>query len=258
VRWTLTRNRARHDSACGDFDVSSWHQPGMDQSVSNLPAGTNLNGGAAVGSPSREYIYGGGALLAKIDSSGTKYYHQDHLSNRLVTDSSGNTLTQMGHFPFGESWYNATGDKLLFTTYERDAESGNDYAQARYYVNRLALFSALDPLSGSTMDPQTLNRYDYVRDDSIDFLDPTGQFRAAVCIIPAYANCGLGGGVGWSGSWEGELIDFAFTPTGTGWEGDPFLDNLGALGLLGDPGVGGGCTGPLMTGCLVNGACQRP
>jgi RHS repeat-associated protein len=230
----------------------------MDQSVSNLPAGTNLNGGAAVGSPSREYIYGGGALLAKIDSSGTKYYHQDHLSNRLVTDSSGNTLTQMGHFPFGESWYNATGDKLLFTTYERDAESGNDYAQARYYVNRLALFSALDPLSGSTMDPQTLNRYDYVRDDSIDFLDPTGQFRAAVCIIPAYANCGLGGGVGWSGSWEGELIDFAFTPTGTGWEGDPFLDNLGALGLLGDPGVGGGCTGPLMTGCLVNGACQRP
>ena len=133
--------------------------------------------GAAVGSPSREYVYGGSALLAKIDSSGTKYYHQDHLSNRLVTDSSGNTLTQMGHFPFRESWYNATGDKLFFTTYERDAESGNDYAQARYYVNRLALFSALDPLSGFTMDPQTLNRYDYVRNNPISSVDPTGQNR---------------------------------------------------------------------------------
>jgi hypothetical protein len=44
--------------------------------------------GVAVGSPSREYIYGGSALLAKIDSSGTKYYHQDHLSNRLVTSST--------------------------------------------------------------------------------------------------------------------------------------------------------------------------
>lgn len=44
--------------------------------------------GAGVASPSREYIYGGGVLLAKIDASGTKYYHQDQLSNRLVTDSS--------------------------------------------------------------------------------------------------------------------------------------------------------------------------
>src|SRR5271165_1612898 len=65
--------------------------------------------GAAVGSPSREYVYGGAALLAKIDSSGTKYYHQDHLSNRLVTDSSGNTYAQLGHYPFGYAWYNATG-----------------------------------------------------------------------------------------------------------------------------------------------------
>ena len=76
--------------------------------------------GAAPGSPSREYIYSGGALLAKIDSTGTRYYHRDHLSNRVVTDSSGNTLAELGHFPFSESWYNAAGDKLQFTTYESD------------------------------------------------------------------------------------------------------------------------------------------
>jgi RHS repeat-associated protein len=129
---------------------------------------------APVGSPSREYIYAGGALLAKIDSSGTKYYHQDHLSNRLVTDSSGNTFAQMGHFPFGESWYNTTGDKLLFTTYERDSDSGNDYARARYDINRLGRFSSPDPLSGSTSDPQSLNLYDYVADDPTDLEDPSG------------------------------------------------------------------------------------
>src|ERR1041384_8181358 len=61
--------------------------------------------GALPASPSREYIYSGAALIAKIDSLGTKYYHQDHLSNRLVTDSSGTTVSQMGHYPFGESWY---------------------------------------------------------------------------------------------------------------------------------------------------------
>jgi len=203
--------------------------------------------GAAPSAPSREYVYGGSALLAKIDSSGTKYYHQDQLSNRLVTSSTGAVLAQMGHFPFGESWYNATNDKLFFTTYERDAESGNDYAQARYYVNRLALFSALDSISGDNSDPQSLNLYPYVRNDPIDFLDPTGQFRAAVCVIPAYANCGLGGGGG-NDSWEGELIDFAFTPTF--WcENGPVLGNLGALDLL-DPGspIGSGVGGAANNG----------
>jgi RHS repeat-associated protein len=108
----------------------------------------------------------------------------------------------MGHFPFGESWYNATGDKLLFTTYERDAESGNDYAQARYYINRLALFSALDPLSGSTIDPQTLNRYDYVRNNPISSLDPTGQNRVKTYgdCDPDQQNCSGGAGFGWGAS----------------------------------------------------------
>src|SRR2546428_13768521 len=80
----------------------------------------------------------------------------------------------MGHFPFGESWYNATNDKLLFTSYEHDSESGNDYAMARSYVNRLGRFSSADPLSGSISDPQSLNRYDYVADDPTDLVDPQG------------------------------------------------------------------------------------
>jgi RHS repeat-associated protein len=131
--------------------------------------------GAAPSSPSREYIYSGTTLLAKIDSSGTKYYHRDLLSNRLVTDSSGNTAAQLGHYPYGESWYNASNDKLIFTSYERDSESGNDYAQARYYVNRLGRFSSVDPLSGNSADPQSLNRYSYARNLPAMATDPTGQ-----------------------------------------------------------------------------------
>ncbi len=53
--------------------------------------------GAAPTAPSREYVCGGGALLAKIDSSGTKYCHQDQHSNRLVTSSTGAVVEQMGH-----------------------------------------------------------------------------------------------------------------------------------------------------------------
>jgi RHS repeat-associated protein len=102
--------------------------------------------GALPASPSREYIYAGGRFVAKIESAGTNYYHQDHLSNRLVTDVSGNTVAQRGHYPFGESWYESgTTTKLKFTSYERDAESGNDYALARYYINRLGRFASPDP-----------------------------------------------------------------------------------------------------------------
>jgi RHS repeat-associated protein len=136
--------------------------------------------GAVVGSPSREYIYAGASLLAKIDSSGTKYFHQDHLSNRLITDASGNIVAQQGHFPFGEQWYPAPPasppTKWEFTTYEHDSESGNDYAQARYNVSRLARFSSPDPIAGNTSDPQSLNRYSYVRNMPMILSDPSGLF----------------------------------------------------------------------------------
>ena len=181
--------------------------------------------GAAPSAPSREYVYGGSALLAKIDSSGTKYYHQDHLSNRLVTSSTGATLAQMGHFPFGESWYNSSSDKLLFTSYERDAESGNDYAQARYYVNRLARFLSLDPLSGSASDPQSLNRFTYVKADPINGTDPSGRMKC-------FANCPgwgaiMGGGGGGDGDDTTYIVDGLVMPNSM----NSFFSQMLSVGL---------------------------
>ena len=89
--------------------------------------------GAAPSSPTREYIYSAGALLAKVESGSTTYYHPDRLSNRVTTDSSGNISGQQGHYPYGELCYpGSLTTKWAFTTYERDTESGNDYALARY------------------------------------------------------------------------------------------------------------------------------
>ncbi len=134
--------------------------------------------GAVPTSPSREYLYSGATLLAKIDSSGTSYYHQDHLSNRVTTDSNGNLLAQQGHFPFGEQWYpappTAPPSKWLFTSYERDAESGNDYATMRYGINRLGRLSSPDLVPGSFANPQSLGRFAYVLNDPINLIDPWG------------------------------------------------------------------------------------
>jgi RHS repeat-associated protein len=137
--------------------------------------------GAAPGSPSREYIYNpaGGSttgLLAMISGGATTYYHQDHLSVRLTTDANGNILSQEGHYPFGEAWYESgSGNNWFFTSYDRDSETGLDYALARYYNSRTGTFCSADPLAGSPGDPQSWNRYPYGRNDPIDKNDPSGK-----------------------------------------------------------------------------------
>ena len=136
--------------------------------------------GAAVTSPTREYLYGNSLLATVVGSTGGSggtiiYQHRDHLSPRLYTDLNGNDVGEQGTFPFGESWYNNnTTSSWVFTSYERDRESGNDYALARTYANGQGRFLAPDPLEGVVSDPQTLNRYAYVGNDPISRTDPRG------------------------------------------------------------------------------------
>jgi RHS repeat-associated protein len=46
-----------------------------------------------------------------------------------------------------------------YTGYERDVESGLDFAQARYYAHQQGRFISADSVGGSAHNPQTLNRY---------------------------------------------------------------------------------------------------
>jgi RHS repeat-associated protein len=135
--------------------------------------------GALPTAPTREYVYSGSGLLAKVEAGTTSYNLTDHLSTRMFTDANGASLGQQGHFPFGDPWYDTASNKWKFTTYERDSESQNDYAMARYYINRNGRFTSPDPLSGSVGNPQSLNRYAYGANDPINNSDPTGQFLVA-------------------------------------------------------------------------------
>ena len=126
-------------------------------------------------SPTNEYIYAGSLMIASIQSGTTDYWHNDHLSPRVRTDTSGSVADQRGTFPFGETWYSPGSSPYMFTSYYRDYEAaGNDYAQARTYVGGLGRFSSPDPVSGSTSDPQSLNRYSYVRNMPVMLTDPFG------------------------------------------------------------------------------------
>ncbi len=63
-----------------------------------------------------------------------------------------------------------------------DSESGLDNLGARYMGSSLGRFMSADPLAGHTGDPQTLNRYAYVRNNPLNLTDPTG--------LDFYLSCG--------------------------------------------------------------------
>jgi RHS repeat-associated protein len=89
----------------------------------------------------------------------------------------------------------AGGDtnRKKFTGYERDAETGLDFAQARYFSSTEGRFISADSLLGSLTNPQTFNRYSYVLNNPLNSTDPTGH-------LPVSAT---GSGPGSWGGFEG-------------------------------------------------------
>jgi RHS repeat-associated protein len=123
-----------------------------------------------------EYIYAGGRMVARDQGGVLRYFHQDRLSSRLITDGSGLVAGAMDHLPFGEDAATGAGesDKHRFTSYERDSESGTDYAINRQHQYSLGRFNQPDLLGGAIGNPQSLNRYSYTLNDPVNLVDPLG------------------------------------------------------------------------------------
>ncbi|HEV7645946.1 MAG TPA: RHS repeat-associated core domain-containing protein [Pyrinomonadaceae bacterium] len=116
-------------------------------------------------------------------------------SPRALSDGNGNVVSRRDFMPFGEELSAGVGDRTTtakygygndnvrkrFTGYEKDQETGLDFAEARYYNNNLGKFTAVDPLvaSGRSADPQTFNRYVYALNRPLSHTDPTGLQVAA-------------------------------------------------------------------------------
>jgi RHS repeat-associated protein len=142
------------------------------------------------------YVYNAsGQMIAEYVSgnpqaNGISYLTADHLgSTRIVTDASGVVKSRRDYLPFGEEIadgvsgrtavmkYGATdGLRQRFTSKERDTESGLDYFLARYYGSTQGRFTSPDPLltSGKPTTPQSWNRYSYVLNNPLKYIDPLG------------------------------------------------------------------------------------
>lgn len=123
------------------------------------------------------------------------YLTNDHLgSPRINTNENGTVIARHDYHPFGEEitgglrtvtlGYATDDNRKQFTGYERDDESGLDFAQARYFGSMHGRFTSPDvPFADQIEeDPQSWNLYSYVRNNPLIYTDPLGLWIQVECL----------------------------------------------------------------------------
>ena len=133
----------------------------------------------------KSYIYFGERLLSSLvrgaSTETVQYHHPDRLGTRLVTNATDTSVQEQVSLPFGTALdAESTGAVTRrFTSYERSAMTGLDYAVNRCYDSQQGRFTQVDPIgmrATSLNNPQSLNLFAYVNNDPVNRVDPDGLF----------------------------------------------------------------------------------
>lgn len=143
------------------------------------------------------YYYANGELVARKDQDGSKYYyHNDHLGGtHVVTNESYAIVERTRYYPFGRILREGNS-RNLFTGQEWDNSIGMYYLVARYYNPIMRRFSQPDTTIPDVFNPQDLNRYSYVRNNPIIYLDSTGHSLSYFGLLFNIGGPKLDGGLG--------------------------------------------------------------
>ena len=97
-----------------------------------------------------------------------------------MLDDQGDRIAESRHLPYGEerwSWVDGGGDfptDYRFTG-QRDAGVGLYHMGARFYDSYINRFVSPDSIIPDFANPQSLNRYSYVNNNPLRYIDPTGH-----------------------------------------------------------------------------------
>ena len=126
-------------------------------------------------------VYAGSELLATYDAAGLHFYLADPLGTRRVQlNSAGQVEGTDASLPYGDGFAQTASDDPTTQHYAQlsfDAETGLDHAEARQYAPWMGRWTAPDPYNDSydLANPQSLNRYAYVNNNPLGFVDPSGE-----------------------------------------------------------------------------------
>lgn len=184
-----------------------------------------------------------GALRVALYANSTTYFdHTDWIGSvRAWSNPSGNSVGTCANLPFGDS-QNCTGTSpnswhyTGFTGLPSDSESGLTHALFRQLSTTQGRWTTVDPGGLAAVDPgnpQTWNRYAYVGNNPLSYVDPLGL--TTTCDYNSYTI--LSGG--WvNGQWMPVyIVEVNLYCSDTGGSGG------GASGTSGSGGGGGGGAG---------------
>jgi RHS repeat-associated protein len=181
---------------------------------------------------------GGASAVYYTGSTVTFYAHSDWLgSTRLLSGPTRTTVPTMAYAPFGEGYAGGSPTYVTFTSAgfapivdpgQNDNGTLDDFL-FRHYSPGQGRWISPDPAGLAAVDPtnpQTWNRYAYVANNPLSFVDPSGLNRA----FPGQCEGGQG-----LCSWEGGGVD----PTSLGDTGgggnDCWTASCGTGGIVNGP-----------------------
>ncbi|MFH0862130.1 MAG: RHS repeat-associated core domain-containing protein [Candidatus Altiarchaeota archaeon] len=135
------------------------------------------------------YVFANGERMAELHQNGSKtYYLNDHLgSSSVLVNELGEQLDRLTYYPYGEVKTGGDESKYGYNNKELDS-TGLNYYGARYYNPELKRWTQPDTIIPNPYDPQSLNRYSYVKNNPEKYIDPTGHFA----FLPIVAAMGIG------------------------------------------------------------------
>lgn len=114
--------------------------------------------------------------LGRADAVADVARYADCPITSLTTDASKTVIHEARYLPFGgQRWSSGAGvTDFGFTGQRRDGFGLMDY-NARYYSSRLGRFVSADTVVPDESNPQSWNRYSYVYNSPLKYIDPSGH-----------------------------------------------------------------------------------
>jgi RHS repeat-associated protein len=193
-----------------------------------------------------EAVYNSSGLLA--------YRHSDHLgSSRFASTPSRTKYFDVAYAPYGEDYADSGTTDLSFTGQKKDTASWlYDFMFRKYNPNHGRWMSP-DPAGSAAVsltNPQSWNRYAYVRNDPLSNVDPLGLLDDPSCKVNDIGCGGMDSGSmgGWNFGAGGGRGGAGIDACGV----DIFCIQNGGIGLFGSPVAQINCEHhPCMTGSWV-------
>ena len=187
-----------------------------------------------------DLLYANGTMIAEVAGTQTAvptYRISDHLSSLAAQINNSGGVTGTDTFlPFGQTLNSTTTDSFQFTGLPQDTENSSYHAGYRNFSYEQGRWLSPDPYNGSydVTNPQSFNRYSYVNNNPMGFIDPSGLKVTGICVLFA----DYSGSVSSSDRW-GQGSGYSFSDPGE----EVCFGDGGYSGLLSSGGGGGGTSG---------------